>query len=144
MSTLERAIVIASEAHAGQTDKGGAPYILHPLRVMMTALETGGHEAAIAAVLHDVVEDCPAWPASRLAAEGFSPAVMSALDCLTKREGEDYMEFVERCRRDPIARIVKLADLKDNMNLGRISTPTPKDQARIETYKKAVSALQQG
>ncbi len=142
MSNLERAIMIASEAHTGQIDKGGAPYILHPLRVMMTALEAGGYDAAVVAVLHDVVEDCPAWPASRLAAEGFGPAVMSALDCLTKRDGEEYMDFIERCRRDPIARVVKLADLKDNMNLGRISSPTPKDQARIETYKKAVSALQ--
>lgn len=142
MSTLERAIAIASEAHADQTDKGGAPYILHPLRVMMTALEAGGYEAAIVAVLHDVVEDCPAWSLSRVADEGFSAAVLAALDCLTKREGEAYMDFVERCRRDPIARIVKLADLKDNMNLGRISSPTPKDEARIEIYRKAVSALQ--
>lgn len=144
MSTLEHAIAIAAEAHGGQADKGGAPYILHPLRVMMTAFKEGGREAAIAAVLHDVIEDCPDWPAERLAAEGFSPSVMAALDCLTRRNGEDYMAFVHRCGTDPIARIVKLADLKDNMDLTRIGSPTPKDEARLERYREAVAALSAG
>ena len=135
MSTLERAIAIAAEAHAGQTDKGGSPYILHPLRVMMTSRDGGGDPAAIVGVLHDVMEDCPDWPAERLAAEGFGPAVMAALDCLTRRPSEDYMTFVERCGRDPIARVVKLADLKDNMDLTRLQSPSERDLERLERYR---------
>lgn len=68
MSTLERAIVIAAEAHAGITDKGGAPYILHPLRMMMDLTSA---EERIVAVLHDVCEDCPGWTFERLRGEGF-------------------------------------------------------------------------
>ncbi|WP_201838850.1 HD domain-containing protein [Microvirga zambiensis] len=141
MSSLERAIAIAAEAHMGQTDKGGSPYILHPLRVMMTARQDGGDDAAIVAVLHDVIEDCPDWPAERLASEGSSPEIMAALDCLTRRQSEDYMEFVARCSQNPIARIVKLADLKDNMDLDRLQSPTPKDLERLERYKQAAACL---
>ena len=92
MSTLERAIRIAAEAHAGQTDKAGAPYILHPLRVMMSV---EGDDARIAAVLHDLVEDTP-WTFEDLRTEGFSDAVIAALESLTRREGEVYLDF---CRR---------------------------------------------
>ena len=77
MSTLERAIVIAAEAHAGITDKGGAPYILHPLRMMMDLTSA---EERIVAVLHDVCEDCPGWTFERLRGEGFSEEILAALD----------------------------------------------------------------
>ncbi len=141
MSTLERAIAIAAEAHAGQTDKGGSPYILHPLRVMMALWDGDGKEAAIAGVLHDVIEDCPDWPAERLAAEGFSAAVLAALDCLTRRPSEDYMSFVARCGKNPIARVVKLADLKDNMDLTRLQTPSERDLERLDRYRRATESL---
>ncbi|MGO4389064.1 HD domain-containing protein [Microvirga sp. 2YAF29] len=140
---MERAIAIAAEAHAGQSDKGGNPYILHPVRVMMTSRERGGDEAAIAGVLHDVIEDCPDWTKGRLAAEGFSPAIMTALDCLTRRPSEDYMAFVARCGRDPIARVVKLADLKDNMDLSRLQSPTERDLERLERYRRATELLRE-
>jgi (p)ppGpp synthase/HD superfamily hydrolase len=89
MSTLETAIAIAAEAHEGQVDKAGAPYILHPLRVMLR-LDT--NEERIVAVLHDVVEDCKGWSFKRLKAEKFSDRVIGALKALTKRkQGEpDY------------------------------------------------------
>jgi (p)ppGpp synthase/HD superfamily hydrolase len=93
MSTLERAIVIAAEGHAGVKDKGGAPYILHPLR-MMLALSTP--DERIVAVLHDVREDCSGWTLDRLRAEGFPDHNITALDSVTKREGEDYETFVRR------------------------------------------------
>ncbi len=93
MSTLERAIAIAVEAHAGQIDKAGAPYILHPLRVMLAVSST---DERIAAVLHDVCEDCPGWTPDRLRAEGFAPQIIAALDSVTKREGEGYDDFVRR------------------------------------------------
>ena len=75
MSTLERAIVIAAEAHAGMTDKAGAPYILHPLRMMM---DLTSPEERIVAVLHDVCEDCPGWTFERLRGEGFSEEILAA------------------------------------------------------------------
>jgi (p)ppGpp synthase/HD superfamily hydrolase len=137
MSTLERAIAIAAEAHMGQVDKAGAPYILHPLRVMLrvrTAPER------IAAVLHDVVEDTP-WTLEALAAEGFAPEVLAAVDALTRREGESYEAFVARAGADPIGRAVKLADLAENMDLTRLEAPSAHDFARLERYRRAVAHL---
>ena len=137
MATLERAVQIAAMAHAGQRDKSGAPYLLHPLR-MMLRVET--EEAMIAAVLHDVVEDSD-WTIEKLRAEGFSEAVLHAVDCLTHREAESYEEFVQRVATDALARRVKLADLEDNMNLKRLSRVTPKDLERLEKYHRAWLAL---
>ena len=138
MSTLERAIAIAAEAHAGQTDKAGAPYILHPLRIMLAVSST---EERIVAVLHDVCEDCPGWTFDRLRAEGFPPRILEALDSVTKREGEAYEDFVRRAGRDPIGRAVKRADLRDNMDLSRIAAPGPRDHARLERYRAALATL---
>ena len=134
MSTLERAIAIAAEAHAGQADKAGVPYILHPIRVMLRMQTL---EERIVAVLHDVLEDCPAWSASRLWDEGFGPAVLAALDALTRREGEPYMEFVRRAAADPIARRVKLADLEDNLDATRLAELTARDRSRMDRYRRA-------
>jgi len=138
--TLERAIAIAAVAHEGQVDKAGAPYILHPLR-MMLAVTTP--EARMAAVLHDVVEDGDVT-LEQLRAEGFPAAVVEAVDALTKREHEedDYEAFIRRAALNPIAREVKLADLRDNSDLSRIAEPTEKDRTRIEKYKRAIAYLQ--
>jgi (p)ppGpp synthase/HD superfamily hydrolase len=138
MATIERAIALAAKAHEGQVDKAGAPYILHPLRVMLRVKTT---EERIAAVLHDVVEDTPVT-LEMLRAEGFSEAVVNAVGALTKREGEDYAAFVRRAASDPIARNVKLADLADNSDLSRIAAPTAKDYERIEKYKKAIAEIE--
>ena len=134
MSTLERAIAIAAEAHAGQADKAGAPYILHPIRVMLRVQTL---EERIVAVLHDVLEDCPAWSASRLRDEGFGPAALTAIHALTRRDGEPYMEFVRRAAADPIARRVKLADLEDNLDATRLAELTARDRSRMERYRRA-------
>ncbi|WP_431048195.1 HD domain-containing protein [Roseateles sp. L2-2] len=137
MSTLERAIQIAAQAHAGQLDKGGQPYILHPLRVM---LRVQSEEARIAGVLHDVVEDTDVTLAN-LQAEGFSEAVLSAVDALTKRPGESRLQAAERAAADPVAREVKLADNAENMDLSRLPSPlSERDLARLEEYR-AVRAL---
>jgi (p)ppGpp synthase/HD superfamily hydrolase len=136
--TLERAIAIAAVAHEGQVDKAGAPYILHPLR-MMLAVATP--EARMAAVLHDVVEDGNVTLA-QLCAEGFPDSVVEAVDALTKRDDEDYDAFIRRLAPNPIAREVKLADLRDNSDLSRIAEPTEKDRTRIEKYKRAIAYLQ--
>ena len=138
MSTLERAIAIAAEAHAGMTDKAGAPYILHPLRMMMDLTSA---EERIVAVLHDVCEDCPGWTFERLRGEGFSEEILAALDSVTKREGETYEEFALRAAINPIGRRVKLADLRDNSDLSRITTPSVKDHQRIAKYARAIELI---
>ncbi|WEK06923.1 MAG: HD domain-containing protein [Candidatus Pseudomonas colombiensis] len=138
MSTLERAIAIAAMAHEGQVDKGGAPYILHPLQVMLRLQDP---EARTVAVLHDVVEDSPV-SLEDLREQGFGEGVLSALEALTKREGEDYQAFVERAGRDPLARQVKLADLAENSDLSRIPAPSAKDLERVAKYRRAIDYLE--
>ena len=138
MSTLERAVIIAAEAHAGQVDKAGAPYLLHPLRVM---LQMSSDEERIAAVLHDVVEDST-WSLESLRAEGFSEAVIDAIESVTRRAEESYGAFVRRASQSPIGRQVKLADLRDNIDLGRIADPTRHDHARVAKYKRAIDILE--
>jgi (p)ppGpp synthase/HD superfamily hydrolase len=135
--TLERAIAIAAAAHAGQVDKGGAPYILHPLKVMlrMTTLEE-----RIVAVLHDVVEDCDI-SLDDLRKEGFSEEVLSAIESVTKVPGESYEDFVERAAQNPIGRVVKLADLEENSDLSRIASPSWDDLERVEKYRRAIARL---
>jgi (p)ppGpp synthase/HD superfamily hydrolase len=140
MSTIERAISIAAEAHEGVVDKADQPYILHPLRVMLAVIST---EERIAAVLHDVIEDT-GWTVDQLRQEGFSQIVLQALDALTKREGEEYFAYVRRAGANPVARSVKLADLADNMDLSRLPSPTDRDRARLKRYKAAVALLQSG
>jgi len=131
--------VIAAEAHAGQTDKASAPYILHPLRVM---LRLSGEDERIVAVLHDVCEDSPDWTFDRLRAEGFPERVLEALDTVTKREGEDYEAFVLRAAAHPIGRRVKLSDLYDNSDLSRIANPTERDHQRLARYQRAIAVLE--
>jgi len=138
VSTLERAIAIAAEAHAGQVDKAGAPYVLHPLRVM---LSVSSIQERIVAVLHDVCEDCPGWTFDRLRQEGFSNQIIEALQSVTKRVGEDYEDFVRRAAADPIGRRVKLADMIDNSDLSRIAEPTQRDFQRVEQYRRAIDLI---
>lgn len=133
MSLLEKAIAIAVEAHRGQTDKMGAPYILHPLSVMW---RVDGETEKIVAVLHDVVEDTP-WTFEDLKREGFPDEVLQALECVTKREGESYDDFVKRSASNAVARRVKLADLEDNMDVRRLKVGTQKDFERIAKYVSA-------
>ncbi len=130
--TLEDAILLATEVHRGQKDKGGAPYILHPLRVM---LRVAGDTEQMAAVLHDVVEDT--WVTlEQLRKDGYPEAVVRAVDCLSRRKDEDYDAFVARINPNAVARRVKLADLEDNMDLSRIPAPTDKDRKRVEKYRR--------
>lgn len=138
MSTLERAVAIAAQAHAGQLDKAGAPYLLHPLRLMLQMETT---DERIAAVLHDVVEDS-GWSLERLLDEGFSETVVEAIDSVTRRPEETYEEFVIRASHNPIGRRVKLADLRDNSDLRRISNPTVTDHERVEKYQRAIALLE--
>ena len=138
MSTLQRAIEIATEAHQGQFDKAGNEYIGHPLRVMeMGATE----EEKIVGVLHDVVEDSD-WTFEALEAEGFSPEIISALRCVTKTsENENYDDFIERVKKNPLATAVKINDLTDNMDIRRLPYLSDKDVKRLKKYLKAYKRL---
>ena len=136
-ANLERAIAIAAMAHEGQLDKGGAPYILHPLRVM---LRLQGEAERIVAVLHDTVEDSSV-SFDDLLAEGYSSTIVDALRSVTRIEGESYDDFVERAGRNRIGRAVKLADLAENSDLSRIPNPGADDLARLEKYRRASAYL---
>ena len=134
---LEQAIALAATAHAGQKDKGGAPYIFHPLRVMLAC---HGEDAQICAVLHDVIEDTP-WTLDGLRAQGYGENILSALDALTRREGESYAQFIQRLLTNPLACQVKLADLADNQDLTRLSTITEADKNRLQRYQWAEETI---
>ena len=138
MSNLQRAIEIATEAHKGQFDKSGNDYIGHPLRVM----EMGKtEEEKIVGVLHDVVEDTP-WTFEMLEAEGFSPTIIAALKCVTKvSENENYDDFIERVKKNPLAVAVKINDLSDNMDIRRLPYLSDKDVKRLKKYLKAYKKL---
>lgn len=132
-----RAVAIAATAHQTQVDKANAPYILHPLRLMLrgqTPLEQ------IVAVLHDVVEDSD-WTLEQLSAEGFPTGVIAALDCLTRRSDEGYNEFIDRVLTNPLATRVKRYDLEDNMTLTRMTTLTTKDVERLQRYHAVYQRL---
>jgi guanosine-3',5'-bis(diphosphate) 3'-pyrophosphohydrolase len=137
MATLEHAIMLAAQVHAGQTDQAGQPYILHPLRVM---LAVSGVEQQCAAVLHDVVEDT-AITLADLRALGFAEPVLAAVLALTKQQGESRLAAAYRAAAHPIARMVKLADVTDNMNMSRIAQPTQKDWTRLEEYQQVKAVL---
>lgn len=136
---LGKAIHIAARSHEVQTDKGGQPYILHPLRVMNSV---EGENEKICAVLHDVVEDTDIT-LEDLKKEGFSDEVIEALAALTKGKGENYDEFISRVLLNRIASIVKLADLADNMDMSRIPNPGKEDFARQLKYEKAKKRILQ-
>jgi hypothetical protein len=138
MSTLNRAIEIATKAHEGSTDKYGAPYINHVTRVMN--LGQNDNEK-IVGVLHDVIEDTQ-WTFEDLEKEGFSIEVIEALKCVTKTsEDEDYAEFITRVKINPLAVKVKLNDLTDNMDIKRMPEVLESDLKRLNKYLKAYNEL---
>jgi len=137
MTALSEAITIATTAHDGQVDKAGQQYILHALRVM-GSMRTD--EDRIAAVLHDVVEDSADWQLADLA--GFGVDLIEAIDALTRRDGEDYFHYINRLSANPRAVRVKLADLRDNMDLNRLPELSAADVSRMQRYRKARSMLQ--
>jgi (p)ppGpp synthase/HD superfamily hydrolase len=134
MSSLERPIEIASRAHTGQVAPDGHPYIMHPLRMMIAIRQP---EERIVAVLHDVIEKADDWTIERLRLEGFSDAILKAVDALTKRDGEDYFDLIQRAVDDKIARTVKIADINDH-----IENFPPGNNC--EKYGEALQRLQVG
>ncbi len=137
MATLERAIEIAARAHAGQVQHDGSPYILHPLEVMM---QVKSLEAKMAAVLHDVIEDT-AVTMEDLRKEGFSEKVLATVDLLTRKEGQDYLDYLKPIRQNAMALEIKLADLNHNIDLRRLPLLSEEDIARMKKYHHAIRYL---
>ncbi|MBF0415244.1 MAG: HD domain-containing protein [Magnetococcales bacterium] len=138
MSTLEKALALAAQHHAGQVDRAGHPYILHPLRLMMQLTDP---DQQIIALLHDVVEDTPVT-LEDLGREGFSQTIISVLDLLTHRPELSYEAYILRLKPNPMARQIKLLDLIDNMDVRRLNhVPGERDWERIKRYQNAWATL---
>lgn len=132
-----KALEIAKKAHSGQFDKGGRPYIEHPMYV---SSQFQDETLRTVALLHDVVEDSD-YSFQDLEKEGFDKMIIDAVVAITKLEKETYSNYIIRLKNNKLARQVKIVDLKHNMQLNRISNPTKKDFCRIEKYKEALGVL---
>lgn len=135
---LEIAKQICKEAHAGQVDKGGKAYYLHPFAVA-DMCETV--EQKVVAYLHDVLEDTSVT-AIDLANQGITQKILDALEAITHKPGEDYFDYIKRVKINPIARVVKINDLIHNSDLSRLKEITPKDLSRAKKYKHCIEILQ--
>ena len=141
------ALAIAAKAHEGKIDKGGSPYIFHPMRVAEAASKNAApglwDNRYIVGVLHDVLEDSDIKDVEIAEALDISldGDVMNALRAISREDGEPYHEYIERCGRNELARVVKMHDLEDNMDLDRIANPGKADYHRVEKYGIALLYL---
>ena len=134
---LELALSIATKAHRGQFDKAGIDYIEHPIFV---ASQVDSEEEKAVALLHDVIEDSSVT-AEELLNAGLPETVVTAVQVLSKKKGQDYQTYLKTVKSNPLARAVKLADLKHNSDLSRLETITDKDLERLEKYKRVIDYL---
>lgn len=132
---LSAMLVLATNSHAGQFDKGDQPYILHPLAVM-GILRSDDEELNCIALGHDVIEDCANVSYSQLREMGFSERVIDGIRCLTKVPGETYEEYKSKVKSNLDSVKVKIADLTHNTQISRLKGTTVKDMARVERYFK--------
>ena len=134
----KRALRIAFDAHKGQVDKDGLPYIFHPFHL---AEQMDTEAEVCAALLHDVIEDSPVT-LDDLKREGFSDEVVEAVSLLTRDKDVPYMTYIENLRQNPIATAVKLADLRHNADLSRMDIIDDKARRREEKYREAIALLE--
>ena len=139
MPTLEDAIILATDAHRGQKDRNDEPYIMHPLRV---AAQLWGYDERMVAVLHDVVEDTEVT-LDQLRHAGYPEHIVAAVDAISKKKdaNEPYSSYIRRVKANPLATRVKIADLRDNANLGRLPKVLASDLARLDRYNRALQYL---
>ncbi len=133
----EKAMKIAIKVHSGQLDKGGNDYINHPIRVSENC--SSGDEKVVA-LLHDTIEDGDITD-DYLLIQGFPNYIVDAVMSVTRSKDESYFDFILRCKANPIGRRVKIADLKDNMDITRLKELTEKDINRLKKYHKAYNIL---
>ena len=134
----KKAMKLCFEAHKDQVDKSGLPYVFHPFHL---AEQMTDELTAVTALLHDVVEDSD-YTLADLGEMGFPATVLDALAMLTHDDGSAYLEYVARLKTNPIARAVKLADLRHNSDLTRLDHVDEKALARVEKYRKAIELLE--
>lgn len=138
MNLYEKALNISKEAHKGQKQKDNVtPYIEHP--IFVASLVTSEKEKAVA-LLHDVIEDTNIT-LEDLKKAGLPIEVIEAVSILTKKSKSSYFDYIERVKTNPLAKVVKLADLTHNSDLSRITYPTEKDFKRTKKYKRAMDFL---
>lgn len=136
---IKKAFKVCCEAHLGQVDKGGLPYFLHPIHL---AYQMTDEDTIVAALLHDVIEDTN-YTIDDLYNIGFSDVVCDAVKLLTHNKNEAYMDYIYKIKSNHIARMVKLADLKHNIDLSRLEHATDIDVKRTNKYLKAISILEE-
>lgn len=132
------ALKLCFEAHKEQTDKSGMPYVFHPFHL---AEQMDTEETTIVALLHDLVEDTE-YTIADLRAMGFGAEITDAIALMTHADDVDYMDYVRMIKENPIAKAVKLADLRHNSDLTRLDTIDEKALARREKYQKAMAILE--
>ena len=144
MKNKARELVI--HAFAGHVDKSNQPYVEHLFRVMdqVKVYANDSYPLEVfetVALLHDLLEDCPEWTPDRL--RGYFPeeGIVEAVEVLTKAPGQVYEDYIQRIKEHPIARAVKLADLKDNMDVTRLHKLTEKAITRLKKYHRAYKEL---
>ena len=135
----KKALMLCFEAHKDQVDKSGLPYVFHPFHL---AEQMTDELSTVAALLHDVVEDTP-YTLPDLREMGFPAAVLEALALLTHDDGTPYLDYVARLKDNPIARAVKLADLRHNSDLTRLEHVDARALSRVEKYRKAITLLEE-
>lgn len=136
----KKAAELAAMAHAGQVDKAGYPYILHPVHI---AEQMDDEKSCCAALLHDVLEDNPDYTAKTLADAGMPMDVVKAVCEMTHPRGEEYSSYIDRVAKNPIARRVKIADLAHNMDTSRLGRPLGEaDLKRLDKYRKSKAKLE--
>lgn len=136
--TTKKAMKLCFDAHKEQVDQSGLPYVFHPFHL---AEQMTDEDTTIVALLHDVVEDTD-YTFADLEAMGFSEPVVNAIRAMTRLEGVPYMEYVAKIKDDPIARQVKLADLRHNSDLSRLDAVDQKALDRAEKYRAAMALLE--
>ena len=135
----KRALQICFDAHKDQVDKSQIPYVFHPFHLadqMQTEAET------VVALLHDVVEDS-VYTFADLEKEGFGEEIINALKLLTHNDGSKYMDYVAKIKENPLAKAVKLADLKHNSDITRLDVIDEKALKRRDTYLEAIKFLEE-
>lgn len=135
----KQAMKLCFAAHQAQTDKGGLPYVFHPFHL---AEQMPDAESTVVALLHDVVEDTP-YTLEDLAEMGYPESVLEALRLLSHDPSVPYLEYVARLKANPVARRVKLADLRHNSDLTRLDRVEDRDRQRARKYTAAIRLLEE-
>ncbi len=135
----KKALLLCFEAHKDQKDKAGMPYVFHPFHL---AEQMQTEDTVTAALLHDVVEDT-SYTLDDLKNMGFAPEVIQAISLLTHDQNTEYLQYITEIRKNPIARAVKLADLKHNSDLSRLDHVDERAMKRYEKYQKAIALLEE-